>query len=281
MDMKKCDHCRKELPKINFGNKSRSKDGLNPTCKECKREFDKRYWKDNKDILNIKQKEFYSCNKEKICNRVKAFVKKNQQRHNGWSTNAKRRLKIEVFSHYCSGQIRCAFCPEYDVGLLTMDHIKGGGNKHREKMKIKTGYSTYQWLKKNNYPEGFQVLCWNCQYRKRQQETSPSNPTKRQMQKASYIQSLKLQCLSEYGEICPCGESDLVVLTLDHVNDDGAKHRKETGTKGTAFYLHLRSNGFPNDPPLQVLCIKCQYRKINEKRKIRPATDSKDAAIVV
>jgi hypothetical protein len=101
----------------------------------------------------------------------------------------------------------------------------------------------------------------NCQYRKRRQEMAPESPTKRQQQMAEYVQSVKSQCLGAYGGVCRCGEVDPVVLTLDHVNDDGSVHRQETGTRGLNFYFHLRKNGFPTDRPLQVLCMNCQFAK--------------------
>ena len=45
-----------------------------------------------------------------------------------------------------------------------MDHIDiDGGYKDR---KISHGVALYRWLKKNNFPEGFQVLCWNCNHAK-------------------------------------------------------------------------------------------------------------------
>jgi hypothetical protein len=42
--------------------------------------------------------------------------------------------------------------------FLTMDHINGGGNQHRKKIKE----SIYRWLYHNNFPSGFRVLCANC-----------------------------------------------------------------------------------------------------------------------
>jgi hypothetical protein len=38
-----------------------------------------------------------------------------------------------------------------------MDHINGGGTKHRKSIST----DIYQWIKNNNYPDGFQVLCHN------------------------------------------------------------------------------------------------------------------------
>ena len=69
-------------------------------------------------------------------------------------------LKREAFEAY--GGIQCNCCGENHVEFLTIDHINGGGNKHRiEVTGSKTG-SIYRWLKRNMYPEGFQVLCFNC-----------------------------------------------------------------------------------------------------------------------
>jgi hypothetical protein len=54
---------------------------------------------------------------------------------------------------------KCACCGETENHFLTIDHINGGGNKHRKEIK---GRSLYVWLANNDYPEGFQVLCYNC-----------------------------------------------------------------------------------------------------------------------
>ena len=178
--------------------------------------------------------------------------------------------------------MKCNCCDEVELNMLTIDHINGFGNKHRRKEGIKTGNSTYQWLKKNNYPDGFQVLCWNCQFAKRRMEIQPNERNKRQLQLAANNDLVKLKCMEKYGEICSCGECSLDVLTLDHVNNDGAKHRREINCPGTGFYRYLIRNNFPNDPPLQVLCMKCQYKKrFANERKIRQTVDNQNATIVV
>jgi hypothetical protein len=84
---------------------------------------------------------------------------------------------------------------------------------------------------------------------------------------------VKEDALSHYGTVCPCGEADPVVLTLDHVNDDGVHHRRETNARGFSFYIWLRKNGYPNDPPLRVLCMNCQYRKRAGKNQNSPERD--------
>lgn len=72
------------------------------------------------------------------------------------------------------------------------------------------------------------------------------------------------QCLDAYGKHCQCcGESVSVFLVIDHINDDGAKQRRELfntrSPSSGAFYAWLRKEGFPDG--YQVLCHNCNYAK--------------------
>jgi len=49
--------------------------------------------------------------------------------------------------------------------FLTIDHINGGGNKQKQEIGG-AGIKLYLWMKRNNYPSGFQVLCMNCNFAK-------------------------------------------------------------------------------------------------------------------
>lgn len=69
-------------------------------------------------------------------------------------------LKMSVFNAY-GGPI-CVCCGEAHVTMLTIDHINGGGTMQRKQLKLTAGQPTYRWLKDNNYPLGFQVMCFNC-----------------------------------------------------------------------------------------------------------------------
>jgi hypothetical protein len=71
--------------------------------------------------------------------------------------NYEQRRKLEAFRRY--GGARCACCGEDRVEFLAIDHIHGDGNRHRRECKIG---KMYAWLKRNGYPPGFQVLCFNC-----------------------------------------------------------------------------------------------------------------------
>jgi hypothetical protein len=55
-----------------------------------------------------------------------------------------------------------------------------------------------------------------------------------------------------------CGESNPGFLTIDHVNNDGAKFRKKHGT-GVQLYKWVILNNFP--PIFQILCMNCNWGK--------------------
>lgn len=74
----------------------------------------------------------------------------------------KQRLKTEAYEHY--GGLRCSCCGESIAAFLSLDHINNDGAEHRRT--VKPGVAFYLWLKRNNYPEGFQVLCMNCNWGK-------------------------------------------------------------------------------------------------------------------
>lgn len=76
------------------------------------------------------------------------------------------KLKIEALSHY-SAALECAWCKIDDLTVLSIDHINNHGAEHRKEILNDAhagGVTFYRWLKKNNWPAGFQVLCMNCQW---------------------------------------------------------------------------------------------------------------------
>lgn len=78
----------------------------------------------------------------------------------------RQELKIEVLGHYSQGSPVCKVCGITDIRVLTIDHINGGGNRQKKTVGI-AGNSFYRWLREQNYPEGYQVLCFNCNWIKR------------------------------------------------------------------------------------------------------------------
>lgn len=86
-----------------------------------------------------------------------------------------KNLRFEVLSHYCGGKPRCQ-CPGCHcevLEFLTFDHKSGKGAKHRRNLGQRRengtrvgGRAIVYWLKENNYPTNFQVLCMNCNFGK-------------------------------------------------------------------------------------------------------------------
>ena len=70
-----------------------------------------------------------------------------------------------------------------------------------------------------------------------------------------------------YGRKCACcGEDEILFLTLDHIYNDGAEHRRaigpywsKKGHAGTAFYRWVVRNNYPDF--LQALCSNCNTGK--------------------
>jgi hypothetical protein len=61
-----------------------------------------------------------------------------------------------ILNHYGRA---CACCGT--TKNLTVDHIHGGGNKHRAQLG-EGSYGLYRWLVVNGFPAGFQILCGPC-----------------------------------------------------------------------------------------------------------------------
>lgn len=75
--------------------------------------------------------------------------------------------------------------------------------------------------------------------------------------KRAYWRRLREEVINHYGGVCVCcGEDEIVFLALDHVNDDGAEHRRKVGSN---IYSWIRSHGFPEG--FQVLCSNCNWAK--------------------
>lgn len=71
-----------------------------------------------------------------------------------------KRLRREALVAY--GGPVCKCCGETTEAFLTLDHIDGGGRKSKREDEQKSGSRFYRWLKRNGYPPGLQVLCFNC-----------------------------------------------------------------------------------------------------------------------
>lgn len=70
-----------------------------------------------------------------------------------------REITVEGLKHYGGDNPRCYCCGESELLLLGLDHIAGGGAKHRKETGMR---NTSGWAKNNNWPPIFRVACHSC-----------------------------------------------------------------------------------------------------------------------
>ena len=101
------------------------------------------------------------------CNTMKEIRRnKTHSKHPGAVRSRRycQSLKKQVLGHYSNGELKCVCCGFAEIDGLTIDHIEG-----RKKMghdKKRRAQTIYAWIKRNNFPKGFQTLCMNCNHAK-------------------------------------------------------------------------------------------------------------------
>ena len=128
--------------------------------------YNKEWERRNPNKVKEYKRRWYLKNKDKL----KEYNRQWRKNHPGWSNeNWKRyypkyykQLKMQVMIHYSNGSLVCAECGQDDFTKLSIDHINGGGDNHRRLLGINSSYHFYLWLKRNNYPMGYRVLCKSC-----------------------------------------------------------------------------------------------------------------------
>jgi hypothetical protein len=167
-------------------------------------------------------------------------------------------IKTDIITYY-GGQ--CIICGESNQLLLSLDHIDGNGRQHRkEVLGIDSGTGFYKWVL-DNKPDNLRLLCYNCNCQTKM--TIPKIPAdltskeKEPFRKRARRIALKIRAFQAYGGCCQeCGIDKLEFLTIDHINNDGAEHRREIGPD---IYPWLENNNFPEG--FQILCFNCNYMK--------------------
>ncbi len=103
---------------------------------------------------------------------------------------AKIRLKVlQTYSKRLSNSnIPCCRCcgENSHLDFLALDHIAGRYQMNREPELVKLGYSSkllgsilYNWIRDSDFPDGFQVLCINCNYAKGMKKNKNKCPHER------------------------------------------------------------------------------------------------------
>lgn len=74
-------------------------------------------------------------------------------------TRKKEKLTKIIHDYYGN---KCLCCGETNPIFLTLDHIKNNGFRQKRHGRKLGGLALYTWLIINGFPEGYQLLCYNC-----------------------------------------------------------------------------------------------------------------------
>jgi hypothetical protein len=93
----------------------------------------------------------------------KKYRKKNLRDSRKRQVEHYEKQKLLVYKYYSVGRLECACCGESEYKFLCIDHINDNGAEDRKKNPSHaTGRGLYTRLIKEGYPEGYQLLCFNC-----------------------------------------------------------------------------------------------------------------------
>ncbi len=128
-----------------------------------------KYRDNNREEINAKARERYYAKHEINATRSRIY----NQVHKEELFKKRLQLKERVLTHYGNGICACVKCGNSDIRVLTIDHINGNGIADRRK--IGGGIKFYYWLEKNNYPKGYQTLCMNDNFIKKEENREYGN----------------------------------------------------------------------------------------------------------
>jgi hypothetical protein len=164
---KQCTKCGKVKPLEEFSPDRRKLDGHVSRCKACAKAYRDVHQKEARDYRNSHREELREIkrrwreeNLERERRRGLAYYETHRGEYRSRKQRTEDQLRRNVFRRY--GEM-CACCGTTED--LTIDHINGGGNKHREAIGLgarAAGIPFYRWLYRMYFPAGYQTLCRRC-----------------------------------------------------------------------------------------------------------------------
>lgn len=193
-----------------------------------RKEYFKKYYTINKERHAEWGKEYRIKNKDKIAKRMKVY-----------SENNKEKIAEKNRQRY----------------LRDKDIILARTKRWQKENKEKVYKKQKEW-KEKNYEHYRMVM------RATSKKWREKNIDKVQANRYTSRDKLRSDVLNAYGNKCKCcGEATRQFLCIDHINNDGAKHKRDNNLKSAqAFYTWLRTNNYPKDN-FQILCHNCNMAK--------------------
>lgn len=218
LSTKVCSRCEIDKPLTEYGVDNR-RDIPKAICKQCDRE--------------VHRLRYYDPAKQ-------SQVRAQRIKSNKWTISSFSRKKAAGICYSCDKQA--------DAGLYCSRHAEE--RKHKECERRRASRPICQDCGTREIPLGRRRCCAEC---------ALASGEVRHSKQRLWAAKEKEICFSHYGGyVCVCcGETEVAFLTLDHIGNDGAPHRKEIGH--ASIYRWLKRNGYP--PGFQAMCLNCNRGK--------------------
>jgi len=115
----------------------------------------------------LRQREYHNRLENRTKNKTRCGNTYYEKNRNEERLKRQKEIKKECFQHYAKDQIKCEICGITNIDVLCIDHINGNGNIERKKYcgnPREGGTPFYFKLKRMNYPDGYRLLCLNCNH---------------------------------------------------------------------------------------------------------------------
>jgi len=131
------------------------------------RRYDPQYYQRNKERILENNKKWRENNRELLLSYAGVWRTEHPDTCHQYTRKTREKAKLSILRHYSGReQPKCAHCGIEDIDVLCLDHILDNGKEERHSLGQGSGYKFYRWLKRNDYPNGYQVLCANCNLKK-------------------------------------------------------------------------------------------------------------------
>ena len=130
-------------------------------------------WRKNHPDYNKHQRTMYKKSNTERRATAKRYYQSKREKLLSLSSTSYYEIRKIVLEGYSKSIPKCVCCGVKGSEFLAIDHIKGRKEMDSEPELKKIGYSSkfngkklYVWLRNNNFPKGFQILCHNCNFAK-------------------------------------------------------------------------------------------------------------------
>lgn len=168
-----CTVCKEEKALSEMNANSRKAHTSESRCKVCQRAYERKYHARHREKTNKYHRDWRArlgdeyrqqCVDRRKRNIAAMSVDELAEFRAKESAKTKRLYEVmkgQVFKAY--GGWVCACCGETEKLFLSIDHVFNNGAELKNNgTHGKSSMEFYRWLKNNDYPEGFQILCMNC-----------------------------------------------------------------------------------------------------------------------